>query len=149
MCNRGLIPKFEYSAVHSVKPAYLKDILRFQNLIPSEHLQESWSVVKYLQLNGVKYVIGSIVVTAMVQNIPKFGQIHTISIRENKNAFFVLRMYQVVEFDTHFYAYNVEEVDEWMYVNVKDLLTYVASDIRILPNKKLYIPFRFSLDCLL
>ena len=147
LCNRGLVPKFEYSAVQFVKPSYLKDILRFQSIIPPDHLEEPWSVVKFLELNGVKYVNGSIVVTNMVHAQPQFGLIHTISILNGKNAFLVLKMYKVIEFDTHFYAYNVEETDEWMYVNCKDLLTYVASDIRILPNKKMYIPFRFSLDC--
>ncbi|KAJ1518949.1 hypothetical protein ONE63_011437 [Megalurothrips usitatus] len=151
LCGRGLVPTFEYTHLARISLFNIKQYSLFHSVVPSEHLADTaWDTVRSLQLNGVIYSVGSVVVTAMhAPNNPVFGEIHTIQIMSNNNANFVLKMYKTLKFDEHVFAYLVEYDDSWSFVNQNQLITYVATERRILSDGKWYVPFRFSLQCLL
>jgi hypothetical protein len=145
LAGRGFVPKFIYSAIRSIQLENIQYAAYFMSLVPDDH-KGVWHTCKWIEVNGAKYALGSVVLHSMNRDIPVFGQVHEIAIR-NEKAYLVLQEFEVVKFDEHYHAFEVTRACKWLYVEISDLLSHLATDVRHLVNGKSYITFRFSVKC--
>ena len=145
LSGRGFAANFECSKVQ-LSPLYsISKYSSFIDVIPPEFSKDVWTTVKWVETNGTKYQENTVVVLSVQNGVPLFGSIHVISVRENNDVFFITKILKTVKFDKHFHAWEVCESNEWKFINLKQLHTHVATEIRLGGNRKRYVAFRFSL----
>ncbi|KAE8747719.1 hypothetical protein FOCC_FOCC005542 [Frankliniella occidentalis] len=145
LSGRGFQPKFSYNVVKSERIDQHPNFSKFRHLIPSDFC-DSWDTTKCLEVSGAKYGIGTVLLHSLNNDKPVFAQLDKIIIRPGNEAFFLLKKLTVVRFDSHFYAYQISHSNEWLFVNVNQLLSHISTEIRH-RNNKMFVPFRFNVKC--
>ncbi|KAK3925135.1 RING finger containing E3 ubiquitin-protein ligase WSV222 [Frankliniella fusca] len=146
LSGRGLVQKFECSRVQLSSVHSIPDYLLFVNAIPAELRDKTLTIVKWVETNGMKYKVGSVVLISVENKRPLFGQIHSLLLLENNDVSLILKSLKTEKFDSHFHAWEVSKPNSWKYVNLKSLHSYVATEIRSAGNKKKYVSFRNSIN---
>ncbi|KAK3932764.1 LOW QUALITY PROTEIN: Glutamate racemase 2 [Frankliniella fusca] len=147
LSGRGLVQKFDCSRVQLSPLHCIPDHLLFSSVVPSEFTNKiSLPVVKWVRTNGMKYQKGSVVLISVENRIPLFGVIHSILLSENNDVSFILKLLNTEKFDLHYHSYEVSKVNVWKFVNMRNLHSYVVTEIRTAGNGKKYVSFRYSVN---
>ena len=102
-------------------------------MLSDERLHIDWNVVQWLKMDGTEYQTGFVVLNSLINETPIFGQVRVIAVDEN-GPFFVLKLFDVLAFDAHFHAFEVQEKETWLCV--KDFLTHIPTNVRVISNGK-------------
>jgi len=118
----------------------------FLSEVPPEFHDKTLPVVKWVRTNGMKYEENTTVLISVENSIPLFATIDSILLSENNDVSLILKCLNTEKFDAHFHSYEVSKTNIWKFVNLKNLHSYVATEVRTAGNGKKYVSFRYSVN---
>ncbi|KAJ1528927.1 hypothetical protein ONE63_007296 [Megalurothrips usitatus] len=145
LSGRGLVPKFEYTALHCVPVQSVKNYDKFSHVIPADR-QGVWNCVNKLKVNGAQYYLGAVVLLSLrPDNLPVFGSICVISLPDDSLAFLVVQKLEIIRFDRHVHAYEVKMGNQWHFVEIDTLLHFWPTHVRFINNVH-HVSYRCSVS---
>ncbi|KAJ1530190.1 hypothetical protein ONE63_005117 [Megalurothrips usitatus] len=144
LSGRGLVPKFEYTALHCVPVQSVKNYDKFSHVIPADR-QGVWNCVNKLKVNGAQYYLGAVVLLSLrPDNLPVFGSICVISLPDDSLAFLVVQELEIIRFDRHVHAYEVKMGNQWHFIEIDTLLHFWPTHVRFINVH--YVSYRCSVS---
>ncbi|CAH0384090.1 unnamed protein product [Bemisia tabaci] len=94
------------------------------NNFPSELLCTDW-----VKFHGVLYTEETVIIQEIQNDIPLFFKIHSIFLSDKDEVFFVCNAIDVIEFNSHFYAYKVQLTDSFCVIDCHKVQIHSACSI--------------------
>jgi len=121
----------------------IKDFTEFCDLFSVDRSREDWSVVPWVSVNNRYYREGMVVLLRTLNDDPPFGQIHTISISEDRSVKFLTKGLVARPFNEHYHAFKVE-YEQCYHVAHEELLIELPCELRTGANGLLYVALRHA-----
>lgn len=143
LIQKGLERDVQYSLLDTISLKDFSDFKLFAHVVPSH--AKRFSRAKWVIVNGVKYNIGMVIVSALGEYFPVFSTINAI-VLQDKNVWFIVKDLCVTKFDEHLHAYEVEvrPTCNWKFISLCDLVSHLPSSVRVLNNRN-FVSFRYIL----
>jgi len=94
-------------------------------------------------INGTKYDLNSIICIPNNDNESAFAKVKCIVISPSKHIFFVYTTMNTVCHSRHLCAFEVNETQKWSFISQRDLIDCTIYYVKVMPDKKHYIPVYF------
>jgi len=108
----------------------------FKRILPFVYF-DSYKCVSWIKVNGTLYKPNMVIVIDKTNS--KFGNIQYIIKNDSHETFFICKELKTVEFNFHFYAYEIEDTQSWVFMSQSKLETYKTCNKHFIEGKR-YIP---------
>ncbi|XP_026688324.1 uncharacterized protein LOC113472738 [Diaphorina citri] len=116
------------------------------NEFEENHLYAS---CKWFKLDGITIKERSVFIEdlSLETEEPKFIQVQKILIHnDTKDVILVCRALETLEFDSHYYAYQVELTEKIVFIRYLDLYSVIPNTLTVMPNSTLFVTLRSTID---
>lgn len=108
----------------------------FKRILPFVSF-DSYKCVSWIKVNGTLYKPNMVIVIDKTNS--KFGNIQYIIKNDSHETFFICKELKTVEFNFHFYSYEIEDTQSWVFMSQSKLETYKTCNKHFIEGKR-YIP---------
>lgn len=132
----------DYGKRKLLKISSILELNRNFHLTRENFIQFSLSWVK---LNGVKFNPNSVITVDLLEStcLPLFAIISNIYIDKDNQVLFACSSVKTIDFDEHYFAYEVETTDVTVYMPYSKLIAPITNTITVMPD---LTTFRWSFD---
>ena len=87
--------------------------------------------LKAVEIKGIKYQQGSVVVLKVEQDIPQFGKLVEVILTPSKQYLFVILQLATLQYQHHYHAYEVCTTDEIAVCKCQDMYDYHPLELTV------------------
>lgn len=104
--------------------------------------------LSWVKLNGVKFTQNSVITVDLLEStcLPSFAIIRNIYIDKANEVLFSCSSLKTIDFDEHFFAYEVETTDLNVYIAYKKLIAPVTNTMTVMSDLTTFVTLRWSFD---
>lgn len=106
-----------------------------------EYMQDNYYLSSWLERNGIKYIVGSIICSNLEEDMPHFLQIKYILVNKEiaGNSYFLCKNFVAVSFNSHYHAYEIDSQEILTLVPLEEFNGVFPCFIRTISNGDQYV----------
>jgi hypothetical protein len=148
LAGDGLISRFDVGPGETMDSCDLDLFIYFRDALPANFMRSCF-VTNWVNVRGTEYKPNMMLKLFQRYNLPVFGYIKYILVDPDMNVCFVTLVCQVICFDSHFQAYEVDttnllEQSEFCCILYDDLSNFMPHYKVFTSSGKHFVPVRFS-----